>query len=646
MFTEETMSADTSPAALRGTKRWLRVFCLAAAGIAVIATAAVVRYSWPAQEASAQSPAGAADPAAALPRQKLAVVAVVNGEEIGRELLARDCLRRYGADVLDSLINKQLILDYCQRTGIAVSQQEVEAEILRMAQQFKIPADQYLQMLQKERGISPEQYAEDIILPTLALRKVAKEKLKVTPEETQAAYETQFGPQVETRMIVCSTHQKAQELLAKVKSDPNSFGKIAKEYSDDVPSARNEGIVLPIRRHLGDANIERAAFALKPGQISEIIPLGEKNQAGRQYVIIKCERQVADRFKEFPLQGEVKQRIEHAVRERKEAVMGREIFDKLRKEAQIVRVFGDDDASRQYPGVAASVGQRTIGLEELAEECIRRHGVEVLEGTISRRILEQQARSSGIQVSQQDIDAEVVRAAKAMGVLTKNGQPDIKTWLGMVEKDQGLTPERYVDDIVWPTAALKAYVHKTVPGGVHVSEEDLQKGYDASFGPRVKCTAIVLNNQRTADEVWNLCRQQQADPIFFGQMSHKYSVDAQTRQLMGDVPPIQKHGGRPLLEKAAFELKQGEMSGIIQVGDKFVILLCLGHTKSEQVNFEQVKQEIYDDLFEKKMRLEMAKVFDQMMESSRIENFLANTRQTPKPPRTSNPKSQSVPRRR
>jgi parvulin-like peptidyl-prolyl isomerase len=98
------------------------------------------------------------------------------------------------------------------------------------------------------------------------------------------------------------------------------------------------------------------------------------------------------------------------------------------------------------------------------------------------------------------------------------------------------------------------------------------------------------------------------------------------------------------LEKVAFALKEGEMSGIVQVGDKFVILLCLGHTKPEPVEFDKVKQEIYDDLFEKKLRLEMAKAFDQMMDSARIENFLANTRQAPKPKAT-NARNQSVPRR-
>jgi parvulin-like peptidyl-prolyl isomerase len=641
------MSAAPAPIPVPRRKRIKRVFGVAFAGIAVVAVCLVVRYYWGSGAASAQGPAAAQPAATGQSVQKLDVVAVVNGEAVRREELAQDCLRRYGKDVLEGMINKQLILDYCQRKNITVAPQEVEAEIQRTAQSFRITKEQLFEALQKERGISAEQYTDDIILPTLALRKAAKDALQVTPQEVQAAYETQFGPQVAIRMILCRTQQKAQEALAKVKADPGNFGKIAKELSED-PSAANEGIVLPIRQHMGEEKIEQAAFALKPSEISPIIAIGEANQAGRQYVILKCEEHVKDRYQEYPLQNpEIRQRIEQAVRDRRERAVSGQLFERLGKEANIIRVLGDPKLSQQYPGVAAYVGQRSVTLEALADECLRRHGVEVLEGTISRRIIQQQCRASGIQVTQQDMDAEIVRAAKAMNVLTKDKRPDVKTWLEVVEREQGLKPDLYVDDIVWPTTALKVYVNRTAPGAVQVTQEDLQKGFEASFGPKVKCKAIVLNNQRTANDVWQKCRDKGANEVFFAQMAKQFSVDL-SNQLNGDISPIQMHGGRPQLEKAAFALQQGEMSGIIQVEDKFVILLCTGHTEPVKVTFEEVKQEIYDDLFEKKLRIEMAKTFEKMMDGSRIENYLANTRQAPKQPQPSQPSSargQTVPRR-
>ncbi len=72
-------------------------------------------------------------------------------------------------------------------------------------------------------------------------------------------------------------------------------------------------------------------------------------------------------------------------------------------------------ASREMPGVAAIVNNRAITLRELAEECIDRHGTEVLEGTINRRLLEQGLRRKKLTVTDADLNAEVARAAKAMG---------------------------------------------------------------------------------------------------------------------------------------------------------------------------------------------------------------------------------------
>ena len=42
-----------------------------------------------------------------------------------------------------------------------------------MAKSFSLPVDQWLKLLKQEREVQPEQYANDIIWPTLALRKLA-----------------------------------------------------------------------------------------------------------------------------------------------------------------------------------------------------------------------------------------------------------------------------------------------------------------------------------------------------------------------------------------------------------------------------------------------------------------------------------------
>ena len=107
-------------------------------------------------------------PAAASARSVSRIVAVVNANEITREELGRECILHHGKEVLDTMINKQLIVQECRRQNITITREDVDREIERMAKRFGLPVDQWMKLLKQERNITPEQYANDIIWSTLA----------------------------------------------------------------------------------------------------------------------------------------------------------------------------------------------------------------------------------------------------------------------------------------------------------------------------------------------------------------------------------------------------------------------------------------------------------------------------------------------
>jgi hypothetical protein len=80
-------------------------------------------------------------------------------------------------------------------------------------------------------------------------------------------------------------------------------------------------------------------------------------------------------------------------------------------------------------------------------------------------------------------------------------------------------------------------------------------------------------------------------------------------------------------------LKAGELSGIIQLADKFVILKCEGRTQPVEVNPKEVHDILYQDIFEKKLRMAMSEKFDDLKSKARIDNFLAGTSQSPERPK-------------
>ena len=173
------------------------------------------------------------------------------------------------------------------------------------------------------------------------------------------------------------------------------------------------------------------------------------------------------------------------------------------------------------------------------------------------------------------------------------------------------------------------------------SKEDMQKGFEANYGPRVRCRAIVMSNQRRAQEVWDKARKNPTVE-FFGKLAEEYSIEAGSRNRQGKVPLIRRHGGQPLLEEQAFGLKPGELSGVIQSGPHYVILFCEGTTQPVNVEFAEVEQMIHRDILEKKLRLAMGQEYESIKERARIDNFLAGTSQSPK--QAAQGKSSTAPR--
>lgn len=548
-------------------------------------------------------------------RPKHDVMAVVNGQDIRRDALATACVERFGEEVLEGLVNKRLILHHCRNRQVEVTEADIDAEIDRMAARFKIGREQWLSMLERERGINIQHYKRDILWPTLALRKCAAEELIVSEADLKKAYDAQFGPAVKCRLIVVNDRQKAEEIRRQVVEKPADFARLAMQHSQDVNSASIGGLIQPIRPNVGDPNIEKEVFAMQADAISSIIPVGE------QFAILKCEGHEPPR--NMPMEN-VRQELTEQIQEGKLRQVASKLFAELQNSATVQNIWNNPQLRAQNPGIVAMINGEPIRYEELAEECLLKYGEGILDVEISHLLLQQALTKANLAVSDQDLSTEISHAATLSGVLAANGQPDVDKWLETATKEQGVSKDEYMRDSVWPSAALK----KLTSGAIEVTQEDLKKAYEANYSERVRCRAIVLGNMRRAQEVWAKARQN-TSMDYFGDLAEEYSIEPTSKSLRGEVPPIQRFGGQPQLEDVAFELKPDELSGIIQLGDKFVILKCEGRTQPVAVNQQEVQEILYQDIYEKKLRLAMNSKFDEIRAHARIDNYLAGTSQAP-----------------
>ena len=540
------------------------------------------------------------------------VLAEVNGEKIYKKNITDEAYRQHAREILDTKIKFMLIDTACQQNNISVTRAEEDAEIQKMAQAFGLESKDWLDTILEERGMSPEIYRSDLIRPLLQIRKLAGPRLQVSEAEVNKEFEANYGPSVQVRQIVHNSRPAIEKIRESVVANPESFDTEAKKSSIDKVSAAHGGMIRPIRRSQSPETemIEKVVFSLREKEISNIIDLPNGN-----FMILKCEQKF-DRVN-VDLKA-VRETLIVKIRDRKARAVSDEVFSELQANAKIVNIVNDPNLSKQYPKTAAVVNGVEITNADVAEACMKRYGEIVLNEYISILILAQECKKRNIAISDADLDQEIAERAAMEVQLKSDGTPNVELWLETQAKYQNVPIATIRYNTVRPLVMLK----KLSIAGVQVTEEDIIKGFEASHGPRVRALAIFTDNMRRAHQLWDEANKVKIKE-HFGDLAAKYSIHAPSKALRGEIKPIQKYGGMPTLEEHAFKLQPGEISEIIQLApEEFVILYCLGQTIPVVTNIDDVRDMIQQDIFQKKLQLEMQKYLENLYTRCTITNYL------------------------
>jgi len=192
--------------------------------------------------------------------------------EDGQAMLAQ--MRR---QVLDSMIEQVLISQTATQEGMAVSEEELEAVIQQSIEEGGGQAS-FEEWLQTS-DLTYEDFKEEIRFQLLA--QAIFERLAASVPTT--------AEQVHARHILVQTAEEAQAILAQLQVG-GDFVALARERSQDENTKETGGDLgfFP-RGQLISPELEEAAFALQPGQISEVV----QSQFG--YHIIQVLEKVTDR---------------------------------------------------------------------------------------------------------------------------------------------------------------------------------------------------------------------------------------------------------------------------------------------------------------------------------------------------------------
>jgi hypothetical protein len=234
-----------------------------------------------------------------------------------------------------------------------------------------------------------------------------------------------------------------------------------------------------------------------------------------------------------------------------------------------------------------------ITREELGEFLIHRFGASRLDNLVNRRVAELACRPKGIEVTDAEVEAHFrmdFNKAKAISPTMT-----LKDYENIVWSRSKRNLTEFKEDVI----RLKLMMAKLVAPTIEVSEDDLRKGFEGRYGPRVECRMIVLPDNSNKYRVWEQVSQSEAAFMHAAKTINMPPLNANE----GKVPPIHKHFGDQNIERIAFNLKVGEVSPLIGMPDKTVVILkCDKHIPADETKrFENEVVALREEIFNIKL---------------------------------------------
>jgi len=229
----------------------------------------------------------------------------------------------------------------------------------------------------------------------------------------------------------------------------------------------------------------------------------------------------------------------------------------------------------------------------------------VLERLIEERLIDQEARKSGLKVSSKEVEEAVEEIRRRNAV----NQEQFERLLA----SEGLTFEAFKKEIEKKLLRTKL-VNWAVKVEYKAGEKELRDFYqknvdryriDESY--RIGQILFLIPKEATLEQIWEIRKrcQKVLEKIRggenFGEMALLYSEDPGSRKDRGDLGHFKRGELLPALEKEAIRLEIGEVSGIIRTDFGFHILKLLDRKGGEPPALEEIKARVQADYYEKEM---------------------------------------------
>jgi len=241
-----------------------------------------------------------------------------------------------------------------------------------------------------------------------------------------------------------------------------------------------------------------------------------------------------------------------------------------------------------------------------------------LDKLINQKLLSQAAQESSVQVTQKEKDKyfnQQVEQIKQQNNLTQEEFEKVLQQQGIPSVEE--YKERFLEN---SNILVNKFLQTEVYSDINISKEEAKKYYENNKeqfkqNKRVDVSHILVEDAETAQKL----KTEIENGKEFATVAKNNSIDQQSANKGGRLGYLEKGKVIPQFEEAAFNLKVGEVSDVIQTQNGYHILTVNDIEEASQKSFEEVRDQIDKTLTNQKSNNKYQEYVQDLKDEANVE---------------------------
>ncbi len=257
----------------------------------------------------------------------------------------------------------------------------------------------------------------------------------------------------------------------------------------------------------------------------------------------------------------------------------------------------------------AKVNGTSISKTALYDALVAAGGSQTLQNLISEELVKQESDKAGIKITDADLEKE-------MADIKKNFSSDEQFQAALTQYNMTL-------DKLKADMTVQAQLRKLLEPQVKVTDDDVKKYYDENLESlktpeQVRASHILVKTKEEAETV--LADLKKGGD--FAAIAKEKSLDPGSKEQGGDLNFFSKGMMEEPFETAAFALKVGELSSVVETSNGFHVIKLTDHKDAATPTLDQKKDELHEKLVSEQISTLSSSWIQEKTAAASIQTFL------------------------